>query len=263
MTESHVLRCQEGSAAIITLNRPDKLNALSMELLKQLGETIDDVAADKAVRTIIINGEGKAFCAGIDVMSLAQHAMGLKHADFRRLVRSLQDLHNKLARVEKPVIAVLHRYCLGMGLELALACDVRLAEEGTELHIGETRLGMIPDVGGSTRLVRAVGLPRAKELIMTGKSIDVATAERWGLVNEVVPAGEGMAAALRWRDEFEQAAPLAVGLAKFVLERAFDLDIHTAQQVEALAQSTLFGTEDMQEGVMARMEKRAPNWKGK
>lgn len=263
MAEPLVLVRDEGSARILTLNRPEKRNAMSVELLEEFDAAFDAVAEDPSIRTVIINGEGKAFSAGIDLMSLAAAGMQKRNADFRRLVHRLQGFHNKIMLLEKPVIVVMHGYCLGMALEMALACDVRIAEAATKIHIAEVRLGLIPDVGGSTRLVRAVGLPRAKELIMTGKTITAETALGWGLVNEVVPEGEGMAAAMRWHEEFNLCAPLAVGLSKLVLDRAYDLDVMTSQTFEAFAQTTLFASEDFQEGVMAGMQKRPPNWKGK
>ncbi|MDP8225313.1 MAG: enoyl-CoA hydratase/isomerase family protein [Candidatus Lernaella stagnicola] len=262
MSDSLLLVRDEGSARILSFNRPEKRNALSLELLEELDAAIEHAATTKEIRSLIITGEGASFSAGIDLMSLAAAGMNARHADFRRLAQRLQELHNKLARLEKPVLAVLHGHCLGMALEMALACDFRIAEVGTDIHIGEVRVGLIPDVGGSTRLVRTIGLPRAKELIMTGKNIDADTALAWGLVNELVDSGQGLARALQWHAELEKGAPLAVGLSKLVLERAYDLDIHTSQQIEGLAQSTLFGTEDFREGVMARMEKRDPKWKG-
>jgi enoyl-CoA hydratase/carnithine racemase len=263
MSEPLLLARDENGARVFTLNRPEKRNALSLELLHEMEEAFDRAAEDATVRTVIIAGAGKGFCAGIDLGSLAGVAMGVTPPQFRRLVHRLQEVLTKLSRMEKPSVAVLHGFCLGMATELALACDARLAEAGCEIHIAEARLGMIPDVGGSTRLVRAVGLPRAKELIMTGKSIAAETAAAWGLVNELVPTGQGLDAALRWHGEYAKCGPLAVGMAKVVLDRAYDLDASTSMMFEGLAQSTLYNSEDFREGVMARMQKRTPEWKCK
>jgi enoyl-CoA hydratase/carnithine racemase len=263
MAEPLLLVRDENGARIITLNRPAKRNALSIELMHDLEAAFREAAEEPAIRTIILNATGKGFCAGIDLTSLGSVVMGVDAPAFRRLVRRLQEALTALTRIEKPIVAVLHGFCLGMGLELALACDARIAEAGCEIHIAEARLGLIPDVGGSTRLVRTVGVPRAKELIMTGKSINAETAREWGLVNELTPAGEGLAAAMRWHAEYAQSAPLAVGLAKVVLDRAYDLDASSSMAIEGLAQSTLYGSEDFREGVMARMQKRPPEWKGK
>ncbi len=261
MSDLILIRDEDG-ARIVTLNRADKRNAFNLELGVAFREALAAAAADGQVRTIIVNGAGKSFSAGIDFMAFAAIELA-GNAAFRRAVRELQSITNEMARVEKPVIAVLHGHCIGMGLEMALACDVRIAEVGCKINIEEVHLGLIPDVGGSTRLVRAVGLPRAKELIMTGRTITPETALQWGLVNEVTPAGEGLAAALRWHEEFRAGAPNAVGLAKKVLDLAYDLDTASSMQVEAIAQSTLVITDDFKEGVAARIERRPPKWKGK
>jgi enoyl-CoA hydratase/carnithine racemase len=263
MSGNLLLVRDEGNARILTFNRPEKRNALSIELMQEFEAAVESAATDSAIRTIIVRGEGKGFSAGIDLNSLASVGMGIDPANFRRLVHRLQEGMNKLARVEKPVVAVLHGFCLGMALELALACDVRIAEAGCDIHIAEVRLGLIPDVGGSTRLVRTIGLPRAKELIMTGKTITADKALAWGLVNELVEPGKGLETALRWHAEFCQGAPLAVGLSKIVLDRSFDVDAATSMTIEGFAQSTLYASEDFREGVIARMQKRAPEWKNK
>lgn len=263
MSDSLLLVRNEGSARILTFNRPEKRNALSVDLMKELDRVLEEAAEDGSVRSIIIAGSGKGFSAGIDLASLAAVGMGVDPDRFRRLVRMLQGVMNRLAVLEKPVISVIHGFCMGMALELILAGDVRIAEAGCDLHIAEVRLGLIPDVGGTTRLVRVVGLPRAKELIMTGKTISAETALNWGLVNELVEPGKGLEAALRWHGEFAQGAPLAVGLSKILLDRAYDLDSASSMVLESIGQSTLYNSEDFREGVMARMEKRAPQWKNK
>jgi enoyl-CoA hydratase/carnithine racemase len=263
MASDLVLIRDEGGARIITLNRADKRNAFNLELGFAFRDALIAAAEATDVRTIIVNGAGKSFSAGIDFFAFATIIDLSGNATFRRAVRELQEIPNAMARVEKPVIAVVHGHCIGMALEMALACDLRIAEVGCKINIEEVRLGLIPDVGGSTRLVRAIGLPRAKELIMTGRTITPETAAQWGLVNEVAPAGEGLAAALRWHEEFCAGAPNAVGLAKKVLDLAYDLDTASSMQIEALAQSTLVPTEDFKEGVAARIEKRAPKWKGR
>lgn len=261
MTKPAVIVRDEGSARIITLNRPDKRNAMNFDMLALVEQYIAEIVDNDAVRTVILNGAGSAFSAGIDFLALAGADMS-GSGKFRALVQRLQNITHQLARLEKPVIAVLHGYCIGMALEFALACDFRIAEAGTRINIEEVRLGLIPDVGGSTRLVRTIGLARAKELIMTGKTIDPETADKWGLVNEVAPAGEGLAMALRWHEELGKGAPQAVGLAKLVIDHAYDLDTQSSMKLEAMAQSLLIKSKDFQEGIASRIEKRAPTWKG-
>ncbi|MFZ1399762.1 MAG: enoyl-CoA hydratase-related protein, partial [Candidatus Promineifilaceae bacterium] len=164
-------------------------------------------------------------------------------------------------RLEVPTIALLHGYCLGLAMELALACDIRIAAEDTQMGLPETRLGIIPDVGGTTRLTRLVGPARAKELIFTGRQFDMAYAERWGIVNYVVPADQLMSKAEELAAEINQAAPLAVGMAKRVIDGLSDID--RGLMLEGWAQSQLMSSEDYVEGAQSFMMKRPSHFKGK
>jgi len=158
-------------------------------------------------------------------------------------------------------IALLHGYCLGLGFELALACDFRIVAEGTKMGLPEARLGLIPDVGGTTRLTRLVGPARAKELIMTGRYIDLAGAERWGIVNDLVPESELLAKGESLVGELAQAAPLAVSYAKRVIDGLSDVD--RGLQMEAWAQSHLMRTQDFEIGAQAMLTKQPPVWTGR
>jgi enoyl-CoA hydratase/carnithine racemase len=250
------------SALIVALNRPDKLNAISVEMMDELGIGLDQ-ATDAAVRAVIVQGEGRAFCAGIDLNSLvAQGITDMNGAQFRGLAARLQDVFNKLEALEKPVIALLHGYCFGMGLELALAADFRIAADDAVLAIQEVELGIIPDVGGTTRLVRTVGIPHAKEMIMLARRLDARRAYQIGLVHEVVPGSELTQRAAAWVADLQRCAPLAVGLAKKVIDRGAHLDKFSFMELEALAQSNLIGTADVQEGMRARLERRLPAFRG-
>lgn len=253
---------RQDSALIITLNRPDKLNALSVEMMDEFGVGLDQ-ATDPRVRAVIVRGEGRAFCAGIDLNSLlSQGVTAMDGAQFRRLVAHLQAVFNRIEALEKPVIALLHGYCFGMGLELALAADFRIAADDAVLAIQEVELGIIPDVGGTTRLVRTVGIPHAKEMIMLARRLDAQRAYEIGLVHEVVP-GVGLAErAAAWVARLQDCAPLAVGLAKKVIDRGAHLDKLSFMELEALAQSNLIGTADVEEGIRARLERRPPVFRG-
>jgi enoyl-CoA hydratase/carnithine racemase len=264
MAKSTILTEHADVAAIIKFNRPEKRNALTQDMMTELAKELEKAADDPSVRAIILAGEGKCFCSGVDFNMLAE--LGGKAEDtaaFRRIVTKLQAVGNLMESIEKPVIALLHCYCLGMGLEVALAADFRIAAEGTQIGLPETELGLIPDVGGTTRLTRTVGIPRAKELIMLSRIIDARRAYEIGLVNEVVPESELMAAAMKWVAQLKNCAPLAVGLAKKIIDRGAHLDKLTLMELELLAQSILLKTDDVNEGVMARMQKRRPDFKSK
>lgn len=254
---------RQDNALIITLNRPDKLNAISVEMMAELDAALDQ-AVDSAVRAVIVHGAGRCFSAGIDLNSLLQQGItAMDGAAFRRLVARLQAVFNKMEALEKPVIALLHGYCFGMGLELALAADFRIAAEDAVLAIQEVELGIIPDVGGTTRLVRTVGIPLAKELIMLGRRIDARRAYDIKLVNEVTPTGDLLERGLAWAADLHHCAPLAVGMAKRIIDRGAHLDKLSFMELEAYAQSSLIGTSDVQEGIAAKLQRRAPNFAGK
>ncbi len=262
-SHAHCLTHRHDNALIITLNRPEKLNAITIEMMAELDQALDE-ALDSAVRAVIVRGDGRCFSAGIDLNSLLQQGVTtMDGAEFRRLVARLQAVFNKMEALEKPVIALLHGYCFGMGLELALAADFRIAAEDTQLAIQEVELGIIPDVGGTTRLVRTVGIPLAKEMIMLGRRIDARRAYEIKLVNEVTPAGDLFDRGLAWAADLRNCAPLAVGMAKKIIDRGAHLDKLSFMELEAYAQSTLIGTADVQEGIMAKLQRRPPSFSGK
>ena len=259
-----VLTQQRDTIFEIILNRPDKRNAMNEELVEGLDTAVRSANRTPGIRTVIIRGEGKAFSAGIDVSSL----LGLANKygpHWQQRMRSITDdfqaVHTRLERLELPTIALLHGHCLGLAMELALACDIRIAAEGTQMGLPETRLGIIPDVGGTTRLTRLVGPARAKELIFTGRHFDMAYAERWGIVNYVLPADQLMNKAEELAAEINQAAPLAVGMAKRVIDGLSDID--RGLMLEGWAQSQLMSSEDFLEGAQSFMMKRQPAFKGK
>jgi enoyl-CoA hydratase/carnithine racemase len=255
---------QNGPVIEIVLNRADKRNALNIPMVRELSAAIEAAGRADDARVVILRGAGKAFSAGIDVttfMALGQEYGPRWLQRMRTISDDLQSVFTRLERLELPVIALLHGYCLGMGLELALACDMRLAAAGTQIGLPETRLGLIPDVGGTTRLLRLVGVGRAKELIMTGKTIDAEQAAAWGVVNGVVPPEDLAAAGQALVDDLLPAAPLAVGMAKRVIDGIADVD--RGLQLEAWAQSQLVASEDFQAAVQAFITRRPAQFKGK
>jgi len=254
---------REGALLYVALNRPEKRNAIHRELLLELVDAI--AAAERApeVRAVILHGEGPVFSAGVDFGMLAGDVHGEAPLPFRTLIGDMQAALGRIEAIEKPVIAAMHRYVPGLGLELALACDLRIATADCELGLPEVRVGLVPDVGGTTRLVRTVGYAKAKELIMTGRMIGAAEAAAIGLVQQVVPVGEHLAAAARLGEEIAANAPLAVGLAKRLVDLGANVDKQTFLAMELLAQSILLRTDDAREGARALAERRPPRFTGR
>jgi enoyl-CoA hydratase/carnithine racemase len=245
--------------ATITLHRPAAANALSMELAAAVGHAFARVRHDETVRAVILTGAGKSFCAGADLKE--RRAMTLEET--RSFLRSLNNVVDAVAAFPRPVIAAINGAAFGGGLELALACDFRIAAEGAQLGLVETRLGIIPGAGGTQRLARLVGLAAAKELIFTGRRIDATQADRAGIVSNVVPADQLMDAARSLAAELAGAGPLAVTQAKKAIDGGFDLPMAAALAHERDCYEVVLESEDRNEGLAAFAEKRLPNFKGK
>ena len=254
----------EGAVALVGFARPEKRNALSRDVLRALIDAVTVAERDHAVRAIVLYGEGRVFSAGVDFAMLADDiGRGGERVPFRSRVGEMQALIGRLETVEKPVIAAMHRYVPGLALEVALACDLRIATDDCELGLPEVKLGLVPDVGGTTRLVRTVGYPKAKELILTGRMIPASEALQIGLVTEVAPNGTHVESAIRLAEEIAQNAPLAVGLAKRLIDLGVNTDAHTFQAMELLVQSVLKSTDDAHEGTRALAERRTPRFTGR
>src|SRR5437016_5013958 len=254
---------REGALLYVALDRPEKRNAIHRELLLALVDAIAAAEREPDVRALVVYGEGPVFSAGVDFGMLTGDTAGELALPFRTLIGDMQAALSRLEALEKPVIGALHRYVPGLALELALAFDLRVATADAELGLPEVRVGLVPDVGGTTRLVRTVGYAKAKELILTGRMIGAAEALAIGLVNQVVPPGEHVAAAARLAEEIAQNAPLAVGLAKRLVDLGSNVDKHTFLAMELLAQSVLLRSEDAREGARALAERRPPRFSGR
>lgn len=258
MTEFDGFRLDRDEArgvARITLDVPDKLNRVSIPARDQLGRLFDDLGQDDTVRVIVLGGAGAAFTAGGDIA-------GFLRADPEVLTRLAWNVAAP-ERCPKPVIARLHGYALGVGLELALACDFRVAAAGTEIGLPEVRLGMIPGSGGTQRLARLIGLGRAKDMIMRGRRIGADEALALGLFSEVVPEAELDEAVDRLVDELVALSPLALRMAKRTLNHAYDGPLPVGLELEGLAYGFLRSTHDFKEGVEAFGEKRPPKFEGR
>ena len=245
--------------AWVVLNRPDKLNAISVEMLRELSSVLDELEEDERVRVLILTGEGRAFSAGADVQSF----IGITPVKAMIYSRKFQEVLFKLEYYTKPVIAALNGYTLGGGLELAMAADFRIASETAMLGQPEINLGFIPGAGGTQRLPRLVGRSRAKELIYTGEMIPAQEAARIGLVDRVVPPERLEQEARQLAMKLAEKPPLALMAAKYAIQMGLETNIWTGMALESSLFGLLFSTDDVAEGVAAFLEKRKPKFKGR
>jgi enoyl-CoA hydratase/carnithine racemase len=223
-----------GAARHVILNRPEKRNAFNTELVEALGATFSEIADDHAVKCVVVRGEGKVFSAGIDLSMVGSLDFAQALRPFRRRCVEMTNLCEEML---KPVIAQIHGACIGLGMELALACDLRVLADDAIMSLPETRVGLIPDVGGSSRLPAIVGLGRAKEIILTSRNIGAEEAGRIGLANRVVPAADLEAATQELVDQLLACSPLAVGLAKRVLDSVAKPTLAATLEQEVTAQA--------------------------
>jgi enoyl-CoA hydratase len=245
--------------ATITVNRPEKLNALNDALMAELGLAIDHVRQEPGVAGIIVTGAGRAFIAGADIAELRSKAPKAAH----ELARRGQDTFLRFETSPKPVIAAVNGFALGGGCELAMACHVRIASESAKFGQPEVKLGVIPGYGGTQRLARLVGRGRALQLLLTGELIDAAEAHRIGLVNRVVPAGESVVDAARGMLQAMLAnAPAALAQCIAAVNAGVEMPLDRALALEADAFGQLTGTDDAREGTSAFLEKRPPVFRG-
>ena len=245
---------KEDGVAKITLNRPEVLNALDGETINELKTAIKDVGRDKGVRAVVITGAGRGFCSGVDLAPSASVVEGLTE---------IHEIIKGITTMEKPVIALINGTAVGGGLDLAMACDIRIASEKAKLSEIFVKRGLLPDMGGTYFLPRLVGLGKAKELIFTGEIIDAKEAERIGLVNKVVPHEELNSTGMELARKLAKGPTLAIGKAKIAINREMELNLDSALKDAIEAGSFIFGTEDALEGIMAFVEKREPKFKGK
>jgi enoyl-CoA hydratase/carnithine racemase len=253
----------------ITLNRPEKRNAINKEILMGICEQAEGQVADPEIRTIIIKGEGKVFSAGVDFNSLGAQVgpfmgdAGAGGASLRALIYQYQQYLNRLEAVEIPIICAMHGRVLGLGVELALACDIRLMSADCIWAMPEAKMGLIADLGGTTRLSRLLGPSRAMEVLMTANEYSAQQALDWGLISYLHAPQELFAAAEKMARDITAAAPLAVGATKKIIKRGEGVDLMTQLDMEVNLQSILLRTEDFQEGIQALLEKRPAQWKRK
>jgi enoyl-CoA hydratase/carnithine racemase len=253
----------EDHAAIrhVVLNRPEKRNAFNEELVLATGEALRAAADDPAIRCVVLRGAGPMFSSGMDLATLGELAAA--PGRLRAFRRACLDAWNAAEEMPKPVICSIQGACIGGALELALACDLRVIAADAIVGLPETRIGLIPDVGGSSRLPQVVGLGRAKELVMTGRMIGAEEAERIGLANRIAPADGLDEAVDRLAGELLECAPLAVGLAKRVLDASARPALAATLELEVLSQERCAASADFAEGARAAHEKRPPEFSGR
>jgi len=245
---------------LLTINRPDKLNAISNELTSELSQLLGEIENDEELRVLIITGAGdKAFVAGADIKELVDRDAKIG----RRVSRERQEIFSRIENLQIPVIAAINGYALGGGLEIALACSIRVCSEKAQFGAPEVKLGIIPGDGGTQRLPRLVGLGRAMEMILTGDFIDAQEAYRIGLVNKVFPHEELMGGAMELAQRIASRPPLAVRYAKEAVNRSQGGDAVSGFALESYLHALACTTEDKKEGVSAFLEKRKGVFKGK
>ena len=248
---------KDGNIGILSINRPDALNALNSEVLRELNEAVDVIENDADIHILIITGEGRAFVAGADIGEMKD----MDSAAAREFAKLGLSTFRKIELMEKPVIAAVNGFALGGGCELSMCCDIRIASEKAKFGQPEVGLGIIPGFAGTQRLSRLIGLGKAKELIYTADMIDANEAYRIGLVNKVVSKEDLMEEVLKLANNILAKGQLAVRFAKASINRGIETDIETGMAIERDLFGLCFATEDQIEGMEAFLEKRKPNYK--
>ncbi|MFH1382881.1 MAG: enoyl-CoA hydratase/isomerase family protein [Chloroflexota bacterium] len=253
---------KDNGIATITLNAPEKLNALTEKMRHSLPLAVADVARDDAVRVVIVTGAGRGFCSGADVATMTNRPAATSRQELLRVL--LEDITAIFPRLEKPVIAAVNGACAGGGFSLALSCDIRIASEAAKFGASQTARGLIPDGGMTYFLPRLVGMSRALELMFTAELIGAAEAERLGIVSQVVPQGELMRVAKELATKIARQAPISISLIKRMAYRTMLDDLSRHLDLETWAQQICRQTEDHKESVRAFLEKRPqPPFKGR
>jgi enoyl-CoA hydratase/carnithine racemase len=258
-----VLYEQEGAIGVMTLNRPEALNAMTPEMLDRMVELMDEMESRAEVRVLILAAAGeKAFCVGADLKGRAQEYEG-DGAGPDPLGERVRRVFGRLEALPFPVIAAVNGYALGGGLEMALACDLRVAAEGARFGLPEAKVGSMPGAGGTQRLTRAIGPARAKELMFTGEFVDAAEAHRIGLVNKVFPKEGLMEGARALARTIASRAPLSLRAVKAAVNLCLEVSLEAGLAFERTAHAVLRASRDRREGIQAFLEKREPNFVGR
>jgi enoyl-CoA hydratase/carnithine racemase len=255
-----ILTNKDGAAFVITLNRPDRRNAFSLQMMRDIAEACRSAESDPSVRAVIITGGTKYFSAGADL----NEAMAIKStADGVTYMTSWETLNNAIERLEKPVIAAIEGFCMTGGWEFVMACDIRIAADNTTFALTSSKIGTVPGAGGTQRLPREVGVGRALEILFAGDPINAQEAYRIGAVNRVVPAGTVLDAAKTMVKVYEKRAPLSLAYAKRAVRAGVQMDLASGIEFERFLVTAIYNTADRKEGIGAFLEKRDAKFTGK
>jgi enoyl-CoA hydratase/carnithine racemase len=250
--------------AFVTFNRPESMNAINRQMTRDLVEACRQIEEDSGIRVAIFTGAGdRAFSAGMDLKERAETAFSPIERRNQKLTQTVHTQSRAIGVMTKPTIAAIRGYCVGGGLEMALACDLRVAAEDAKLGLTEVKRGLIPGAGGTQRLTRAVGITKALEICLTGDTVSGSEAQRLGLVNIAVPGTDVMKAAEDLAGRILKGAPMSVMFIKEAIKKGIELPLEEGLRLEADLSALIGMTEDSKEGPRAFAEKRAPVWKGK
>ncbi|MFO7930122.1 MAG: enoyl-CoA hydratase-related protein [Thermodesulfobacteriota bacterium] len=259
-TESSLLAEDRGQIRVLTMNRPEMMNALNFDMLRSLKTQVESLRFDPEIRVVVITGAGeKAFSAGADLKERAT----LTDLQVRKFIHTIRNLLTDIESLNKPVISAVNGVALGGGTEIALASDLRVASMKASMGLTETRLAIIPGGGGTQRLPRLVGRGKAKELIFTGRRVDAKEALEIGLVNTICEPELLLEEALKMAESICEAGPIAIEQAKYAIDAGMETDLHTGLAIESNAYWITIPTQDRLEGLAAFREKRKPVYKGK
>jgi len=261
LADTDVLRVDiDGHVCTVTLDRPGAMNSLNGELVDYLWHTFHSLRHDRQVRAVVMTGAGdKAFCAGADL----EERREMTHRETLQRIDDYRECFGAVAGLPKPVVCAIDGYAFGGGLELALACDIRVVDQETQVGLTETTLGIIPGAGGTQRLPRAVGAAKAKEMIFSGARLSGADAEEIGLASYATPSDEVRDKARELADSMVDSAPVAVAQAKRAIDAGLQADLETGLEIESRAYTVTLSTEDRREGLEAFREQRDPEFEGK
>lgn len=257
MTYTTVLTEVRGRVGIVTLNRPQAMNAFNITMLSELFDALEAFDKDEAIGALIVTGNEKAFAAGADIKEMADAT------PFQMITEARVDVWDRIRGIKKPVIAAVSGWALGGGCEFVLSCDMVVASESAKFGQPEITIGIIPGAGGTQRLARLIGKNLTMEMVINNRTLSAAEALQFGLANRVVPVEGYLDAAVAFAEEIASRAPMAVRMAKDSVNAAFETTLTEGLKAEKRNFYPLFSTEDQKEGMQAFIEKRKPNWKGK